>query len=323
MIIPGANRRTVRIKLPHSSLYIMPSVILLVFSGLIWTIVQKDAHFKETTGSMQQSFNGQERQLTDQLEHKKSELITLQTELIEISIQADEFKTKLAEMKELEQAIDLITQPVSTSRNSSKTSSSNIPIGDSTKKPAGGIEIPVTSQDVSQLVTDTKQELNVLVKDINGLIVSLTQSEATLLEAQRIRNLTPTLWPVNSRRVTSHFGIRLDPFTGKPSGHTGIDIDGELGDAVYAAAAGKVTLTDSDGEHGNYIRIDHTLGMNTQYLHLSKILVKVGEQVTKGQKIGLVGSTGRSTGTHLHYEVLRSGVQIDPTPYLLSQRKDE
>ncbi|MNG13333.1 Murein DD-endopeptidase MepM [compost metagenome] len=105
--------------------------------------------------------------------------------------------------------------------------------------------------------------------------------------------------------------------------HTGYDIDGEYNDPVYVTAAGKVIAAGFDGEFGNYIIVDHTRGIETKYMHLNKILVKRGESVTKGQQIGLVGSTGRSTGSHLHYEVLKNGIQIDPKPYLISNRKDE
>jgi murein DD-endopeptidase MepM/ murein hydrolase activator NlpD len=105
--------------------------------------------------------------------------------------------------------------------------------------------------------------------------------------------------------------------------HTGLDIDGELNDPVYATAEGKVLLAEWDGDHGNHILIDHTQGIKTQYLHLNKMLVSRGTKVLKGQLIGLVGSTGRSTGTHLHYEVRINDVPVNPRPYLLGDRKDE
>jgi murein DD-endopeptidase MepM/ murein hydrolase activator NlpD len=323
MIIPGANRRTVRFKLPHSSLYLVPSLIILVLISFFLTIYWMDFHFAKETSSMKQSLDGQERQLTDQIVVKESELEKLQTNLIDITQQADEFKAKLEEIKKLKNVMELMGQAGGTTMKESKTTAQNSEAVPAFTSHIGGSEVPVSSEQMSQLVTGTKQGLTVLVNDINDLLANLTESESQLIEAERIRNITPTLWPVASHRITSGFGVRLDPFTNKPSMHTGLDIDGALNDPVYATAAGKIVLVGFDSSHGNNIRIDHGRGLQTAYLHLNKMLVKVGDMVTKGQKIGLMGTTGRSTGTHLHYEVIRNTVQIDPSPYLLTNRKDE
>jgi murein DD-endopeptidase MepM/ murein hydrolase activator NlpD len=158
---------------------------------------------------------------------------------------------------------------------------------------------------------------------MNEAFASLSDSKTKLEEAQHLQSITPTLWPIVSHRITSGFGIRIDPFTQKPSMHTGLDIDGELNDPIYAAAEGKVILSAWDAEHGNHILIDHTHGLKTEYLHMNKMLVRSGDMVRKGQLIGLVGTTGRSTGTHLHYEVHVNDAPVNPTPYLLTDRKDE
>lgn len=316
MIIPGANRRTVRIKLPHSSLYVVPSVILLVLVGFFVTIYLMNTYFHQTTNTMQQSFDGQERQLVDQITLKNSELEQLQNNLIDLSQQAGEFKAKLEEIKKLDHVVQLMSQTDGTSKKSAGPTTG-------TGSGVGGAEVPVTSQEVSQLVTNTKQGLTSLVGDINALLTNLTESEAKLQEAERLRNITPTLWPTVTHSITSGFGIRKDPFTQKPTMHTGLDLDGELNDSVYVTAAGKVVEAGYDDQHGNHIIVDHTRGLQTEYMHLNKMLVKRGDSVTKGQKIGLMGTTGRSTGTHLHYEVHKNGVQIDPSPYLIQDRKDD
>ncbi|MBD0379569.1 M23 family metallopeptidase [Paenibacillus sp. WST5] len=320
MIIPGANRRTVRIKLPHSSLYVVPSVIVLVWIGFFVTIYLMNTYFHKTTSSMQQSFDGQERQLVDQITLKNSELEQLQNNLIDLSQQTDEFKAKLEEIKKLEHVVQLMSQTGGTSKISAASNSGSF---SGTGSDVGGTEVPVNSQEVSQLVSSTKQDLSSLVGDINALLANLTESEAKLKEAERLRNITPTLWPTDSRNITSGFGIRKDPFTQKPTMHTGLDLDGELNDAVYVTAAGKVVQAGYDNQHGYHIIVDHTRGLRTVYMHLNKMLVKRGESVTKGQKIGLMGTTGRSTGTHLHYEVHKNGVEINPSPYLIQDRKDD
>ncbi|NEW07012.1 peptidoglycan DD-metalloendopeptidase family protein [Paenibacillus sp. SYP-B3998] len=323
MIIPGANRRTVRIKLPHSSLYVVPSVILLVLIGFFATIYLMNTYFHKTKSTMQQSFNGQERQLVNQITLKNSELEQLQTNLIDLSQQAGEFKAKLEEIKKLDHVIQLMSQAGGTSKTSAGLTDSSHALSSDVIPDVGGAEVPVTSQEVSQLVTHTKQGLTSLVGDINSLLADLNESEARLQEAERLRKITPTLWPTVTHSITSGFGVRRDPFTQKPSMHAGLDLDGELNDSVYVTAAGKVMEASYDDQHGNHIIVDHTRGLQTEYMHLNKILVKRGESVSKGQKIGLMGTTGRSTGTHLHYEVHRNGIQIDPSPYLINDRKDE
>lgn len=323
MIIPGANHRTVRFKLPHSSLYIVPSLILLVLIGFFVTIYLMNIYSHQTRTSMQQTFDGQERQLVNQITLKNSELEQLQTNLIDLSQQANEFKVKLEEIKKLDHVIQLMSQAEGTNRTSKKISMESTETPNGVHSDIGGSEVPVTSQEVSSLVSSTKQGLFSLVGDINALLVNLSESEARLQEADRLRSITPTLWPTMTHLITSGFGIRRDPFTLKPTMHAGLDLDGEINDPVYATAAGKVVEASFDNEHGNHIIIDHSRGIQTEYMHLNKILVKRGESVTKGQKIGLLGSTGRSTGSHLHYEVHKNGVQIDPSPYLITNRKDE
>jgi murein DD-endopeptidase MepM/ murein hydrolase activator NlpD len=323
MIIPGANRRTVRFKLPHSSLYIVPSVILLVLIGFFVTIYLMNTYSHQTRSSMQRTFDGQERQLVDQITLKNSELEQLQANLIDLSLQANEFKVKLEEIKKLDHVIQLMSQTEGTNRTSKRLSALSTDLPSGTSSDVGGSDVPVTSQEVSSLVSSTKQGLFSLVGDINALLLNLNESEAKLQEAERLRSITPTLWPTVTHSITSGFGIRRDPFTAKPTMHTGLDLDGEINDSVYATAAGIVVEASFDNEHGNHIIVDHSRGIKTEYMHLNKILVIRGESVTKGQKIGLLGSTGRSTGSHLHYEVQKNGVPIDPTPYLITDRKDE
>ncbi|SDN37471.1 Peptidase family M23 [Paenibacillus sp. yr247] len=323
MIIPGANRRTVRFKLPHSSLYIVPSLILLVLIGFFVTIYLMNTYSLQTANNMQRTFDGQERQLVDQITLKNSELEQLQTNLIDLSQQANEFKAKLEEIKKLDHVIQLMTQTEGTNRTSKKLSALSVEPPNGASSDVGGSEVPVTSQDVSLLVSSTKQGLSSLVGDINALLSNLNESESRLQEAERLRSITPTLWPTVTHSITSGFGIRIDPFTSKPTMHTGLDLDGEMNDPVYVTAAGTVVEASFDNEHGNHIIVDHSRGIQTEYMHLNKMLVKRGESVTKGQKIGLLGSTGRSTGSHLHYEVHKNGVQINPAPYLITDRKDE
>ena len=118
--------------------------------------------------------------------------------------------------------------------------------------------------------------------------------------------------PVRSGYISSYFGIRKDPVHGRPSFHAGIDYAGKIGSDILAVADGLVILSEYTNGYGRTVEIRHANGLVTSYAHCKKLLVEVGDLVTKGQLIGTLGSSGRSTGPHLHFEVLKDGEAIDP-----------
>jgi murein DD-endopeptidase MepM/ murein hydrolase activator NlpD len=128
-------------------------------------------------------------------------------------------------------------------------------------------------------------------------------------------------YPLPKGTVTSGFGSRVDPFTGRTiTFHTGIDIGAPYGTQVFAARSGKVESTGYSEVYGNYVLLSHDSGWETLYGHMSKIMVSAGGKVASGDTIGLVGSTGMSTGPHLHFETRRRGVATDPAPLILPRR---
>jgi murein DD-endopeptidase MepM/ murein hydrolase activator NlpD len=131
---------------------------------------------------------------------------------------------------------------------------------------------------------------------------------------------TPSIWPTHGW-LTGTFGGRSDPFTGEPGYHQGIDISADKGQAVVAAADGTVESAAWTGDYGNLVTVQHAFGLATRYGHLSGFNVKAGQAVKRGDVIGFVGSTGRSTGSHLHYEILVNGKLINPLQ-LLTQPAD-
>ncbi len=138
----------------------------------------------------------------------------------------------------------------------------------------------------------------------------------------------PSFVPTRNYTLTSSYGFRYDPFNGRGASHAGLDMAGAQGEPIYAAAAGRVIRAGRFAGYGNCIDIDHGRGIVTRYGHLSSINVQVGDKVAMGEKIGGMGSTGRSTGTHLHYEVRIDGQAVNPRPfieaseYLLAFRKE-
>lgn len=126
----------------------------------------------------------------------------------------------------------------------------------------------------------------------------------------------PSLKPVEKLHFTSLYGVRSDPFRGTAAMHAGVDIPGPVGTPIYASADGVVGRSGWSGGYGNLVELEHGGKLQTRYGHLSKVMVAPGTRVKRGQVIGLMGSTGRSTGSHLHYEVRIDGRAVNPIPYL-------
>ena len=122
--------------------------------------------------------------------------------------------------------------------------------------------------------------------------------------------------PVHQGFISSSFGERQDPFTGEEAVHKGVDFAGSRGDEVVAVAAGVVTWSGERAGYGKLVEISHGNGYTTRYAHNEKTLINVGDAVTRGEPIALMGSTGRSTGPHVHFEVLRNGRQVDPVTFI-------
>jgi murein DD-endopeptidase MepM/ murein hydrolase activator NlpD len=168
--------------------------------------------------------------------------------------------------------------------------------------------------------TLTMEELNQVMTDLEGVsgarVDWLTAVESRLFDQAIQRALVPTEAPVKGGRVGSPFGFRIDPFNGRSALHTGLDFPGDVGTPIHAAAGGVVIVQEYHPAYGNMIEVDHGKGLITRYAHTSRVLVKKGDIVKRGQKIAEVGSTGRSTGPHLHFEVWVSGVVQDPQRFL-------
>lgn len=163
--------------------------------------------------------------------------------------------------------------------------------------------------------------------DTFGLLRTLLEGLESRLQSVRTnvdkRNAlaaaTPSIWPAQGW-LTSTMGPRTDPLTGDADYHSGLDIAGEKGQPVYATAAGVVTQAGYSGGYGNLIVIDHGFGLETRYGHLSAFVAHTGDHVKRGDLIARLGSTGRTTGAHLHYEVMANGRLLNPLQLLTQQK---
>ena len=174
--------------------------------------------------------------------------------------------------------------------------------------PAGGPRADVSNTELGVPPTGDVQALRVRLEDLDRQLRLLDT------KTKRIRS-SPTIWPLNGR-IGSHFGPRLDPFTGGADRHYGIDISAPSGTPIRATADGVVMVSRRQGEYGNLVVLKHPNGYSTRYGHLSAFKVRENETVRKGDVIGYVGMTGRSTAPHLHYEVRLNDAPVNPKPYL-------
>ncbi len=165
-------------------------------------------------------------------------------------------------------------------------------------------------------IDDFAKQLGELSKTVDVKADQLSVLEALLVEGSAQRKFLPTLPPIENINYTSNFGYRIDPFTGHSTFHEGVDFAAESGTPINAAASGKVIYADVHPAYGKCVEIDHGNGLVTRYAHGSELLVKDGDLVVRGQRISRVGSTGRSTGPHLHFEVRLNGVAQNPGRFL-------
>ena len=194
-----------------------------------------------------------------------------------------------------------------TARVLSKLGLSPSRIGDAVVGGIGGPYEPVSDKDMRPVA---------IAKKADPQFRALFDSWKRLDQLQGAVVAIPSAQPVQSMSLTSNFGIRVDPFRGGRAMHAGVDIPGSYATPVYATADAVVGRTGWIGGYGNLIELEHGRGIQTRYGHLSSIVVGPGKRIKRGELIGLMGSTGRSTGNHLHYEVRIDGRAVNPMPFL-------
>ena len=274
------------------------------------------------------------------------ELDFLRTRITEM-FENDEYTAEFTKLSELSTEFEL------TRAENEELKKRNTQIVDSMKKISEADNQIVNL--VSKLTTDNTTELKDHMKNINSTIASLGLTQKTLIKnankytnplvgaafspldfdkeldpkyqkladdlelwhgLSKLNTLLPLGAPVEKVRITSNYGMRNDPFTGEPKRHRGIDFAGKIGTELMAVAPGRVVSAGERVGYGTTVEIDHGLGFTTLYAHLSQIMVARGDWVRPGTVVGLGGSTGRSTGPHLHYEIRYKGVPFDPSKFV-------
>jgi murein DD-endopeptidase MepM/ murein hydrolase activator NlpD len=183
---------------------------------------------------------------------------------------------------------------------------------------AGGTNVsasPAMTQIATAALTSPEDTFGVLRDLLQGLESRLRYVRRDVERREALASSTPSIWPAHGW-LTGTFGGRSDPFSGEPAFHQGLDISTDKGQPVYATADGSVDSATYTGDYGNLVVLRHGFGLSTRYGHMSGFNVKPGDTVKRGAVIGFVGSTGRATGSHLHYEILVNGKLINPLQLL-------
>jgi murein DD-endopeptidase MepM/ murein hydrolase activator NlpD len=189
-----------------------------------------------------------------------------------------------------------------------------------TEPALGGPEEPMAAGSIAA-VPEVVDAMTSLSYQLDNREAQLSVLESVLMNQNLKERVYPQGRPVNSGWLSSYFGKRTDPFTGKPANHTGIDFAGKHGDEIVAVADGVVTWSGDRYGYGVMVEINHGNGYSTRYAHNSENRVSVGDEVKKGQVVALMGKTGRATGPNLHFEVLREGRRVNPVNFIRESSK--
>ena len=318
VFIPNADHSVRQFRIPALILILAPMLILSIAicsAVFIYLFTDRTDRIHE----LQLRLSATETEQAKQLQLKHKQIVALQADLLELSDQAKSVERQIADINELELQLKTLA--------GIETKSPTVRISSFTTEAGGqgGEEFELSNvsyYSADEFAAAAKRSYSNISEQLTALKPSLEATKEAIIQHQSILNVTPTIWPTDSRRVTSLFGARKDPFTGRSTYHNGLDIGGNTGDPIYAAADGVVTLSERNYPQGHNIMIDHGRGIATRYMHLSSRSVEVGEQVVKGQQIGKLGSTGRSTGPHLHYEVFVNSTNVNPMSYMTEDRKE-
>jgi len=240
--------------------------------------------------------------------HQETE--TQKSQIQFFSARIEDLEKQLSKLKDFDKRIRIIA-------NLEKGQETTSLMGVGGPSPSDIREKLKSERDEKGLVQQMRTDVERLQSEAISREESLSELEKLLHTKKEMLTHTPSIWPAMGW-VTSGFGFRTNPFTGLTQMHEGLDISNRMGTPVVATAEGIISDTGNDLVHGKLLVISHGFGMTTRYSHLSKVVVRVGQKVKRGDKVAEVGMTGRTTGPHLHYEVKLNGIPVNPMRYILN-----
>lgn len=313
MWIPEAHRPVRRSRLTRTAIWSAAGCLAAsVTAFALWQGLLRD-DLEQTIGKLSGQVSLHEQAYEDMQHEKDAAIVHLQEQLFQLSEQADRLEGQMQQIRELENQLKtLAAEPEfsyeDTGNDGVRMLKNSLALGGELRD--------VEKQRFDDFVDETFDRFEEADAEARKLVEQLELTKAALEAKVEELRTTPSIYPSDSRSVTSGFGFRRDPFTGRATFHYGIDFDGDTGDPAYATADGEVVETGSDSQKGRYVVIRHRDSLRTVYMHLNRIRVSTGDFVEKGDRIGDVGNTGRSTGSHLHYEVHEHGREVNPYDYL-------
>jgi murein DD-endopeptidase MepM/ murein hydrolase activator NlpD len=252
----------------------------------------------------------QVRKKSFELSQLRQETESQRSQIHFFSSKIEEMEKQLSKLKDFDKRIRIIA-------NLEKGQETTPYMGMGGPSPSDIREKLKADKDEKGLTQQMKADIDRLNSEAISQEESLSELEKLLHNKREMLASTPSIWPVQGW-VTSGFGFRTNPFTGLTQMHEGLDISNRVGTPIIAPADGIVSDTGKDYSHGNVVVISHGFGMASRYNHLSKIFVRAGQKVKRGDKIAEIGMTGKTTGPHLHYEVRVNGIPVNPVRYILN-----
>lgn len=249
----------------------------------------------------------QTRTLENQLLHSEQELDLRENHLIAMLAELDSLRDDIYRIRQYDNKLRVLV-------GDEGTRGEQEAIGGVAFEAFNASSLPLHRQELA--ARKVRSFIRELKKEVQ--LEELAQQDLVLHMQDNVQALaaTPSIWPTQGF-ITSKFGGRDSPFTGVKQLHRGLDIGSPTGTPIVAPANGRVVFSQTDGGYGLSIEIDHGSGVRTKYAHMSKLIAHRGKMVKRGEIIGVVGNTGRSTGSHLHYEVLVNGVPTNPMKYIV------
>lgn len=320
LLIRDADRRVKQFRVSGRTVVFLPvTAALAVAGGFAFLELKATTRIHELELRLAMESAEHDRVLTG----KSAEVLTLKQELLQLDDQTDRLQSRMNELNELERKLRRFIGKYGdgTGASSPHPNITDFPPHSEVAVSAFAASDPADRLSAAAMET-TIADFSELSAMLDELAISM---EANLRKAEQKRaemDAIPSEWPTVSRRLTSGFGYRSDPFTRKSTFHAGVDITGDIGDPIYAAGDGTVKEAEFNRTRGNYIIIAHRNGLESWYMHLSFIGVTVGQQIQRGDLIGKMGNSGRSTGPHLHFQIVSSEEPVNPLPYLRQVKED-
>lgn len=274
-------------------------LVALVFFVLVFVLSAFAYHvFLQQASKQKWAFAKSLVHYVDQEQQEKNERF-MRENLDLLATKIGEMQVKLGTLQDMAGRVSETTGVEPPENNTSEAGSGGVLVADR----------PLSLQELQDMVVGLEEQ-----SDAQFDLFAAIESRA--FDEQIKKMLVPTQEPIPGAYMGSPFGRRIDPFTGRTAYHTGLDFQARTGTPILAAAGGVVVTTQNHAGYGKMVEVDHGNNLMTRYAHASSISVKKGDLVKRGEEVAKVGSTGRSTGPHLHFEVLLNGVRKDPMPFL-------